>query len=272
MKRNLLSAFITLSSILFITLFASCGDSYSPITLTSIDGKTTVSNNDTIKLTKFTEGEQYNIKGGNGKYIIDIIDNENKNIITYNYNGETLTISPVKEGDSYLQISDSEDNSSRIVVSVQNKNRSYIVKEIKTNIIGGELTQNQINEINSKIMDNSIVKVSGRFEFTYISKDFNNGNVSIWPTENEDCISGIFNQNSSFDDDLKIPITIFNIMLPSNNNFQEIALNLYEQSDENNYILSQNVTDIYKGQYSKLEEATIEFILEIPSETDKTDK
>lgn len=269
MKRNLFSALAVLTSIFFISSLSSCGDSYSPITLTTIDGKTVVSNNDTIKLTKFTEGEQYNIKGGNGKYIIDIIENDSKNVITYNYNGEVLTISPVKEGSSYLQISDSEDNLSRIIVAVQNKNRCYIVKEIKTNIIGGELTQNQINEINSKMMENSIAKIGGRFEFTYISKDFNNGNVSIWASEDEDYISGIFNQNSSFDDDLKLPITEFTIMLPSNNNFQEIVLNLYEQSDENKYILSQDVTDIYKGQYSKLEEATMEYILEIPSETAK---
>lgn len=266
MKRNLLSAFITLSSILFIT---SCGDSYSPITLASQDGKTIITNNDTIKLTKFTEGEEFNIKGGNGKYIIDIIEKENKDVITYNYNGEKLTITPAKEGSSYLQISDSEDNSSRIVVEVQNKNRKYIVTEVNTDIIGGELTQNQINEISDNMLANSIVKSGGKFEFTYISKEFNNGNVSIWPTESDDCISGIFNQSNSFDDDLKIPTTEFKIMLPSNNSFQEIELNLYEQSEENKSILSQDVTDIYKGQYSNLEKATIKYILIIPSDSNK---
>ena len=109
----------------------------------------------------------------------------------------------------------------------------------------------------------------GKFEFTYISKEFNNGNVSIWPTESDDCISGIFNQSNSFDDDLKIPTTEFKIMLPSNNSFQEIELNLYEQSEENKYILSQDVTDIYKGQYSNLEKATIKYILIIPSDSNK---
>ena len=149
------------------------------------------------------------------------------------------------------------------------KKITVLTKTENTDIIGGELTQNQINEISNNMLANSIVKSGGKFEFTYISKEFNNGNVSIWPTESDDCISGIFNQSNSFDDDLKIPTTEFKIMLPSNNSFQEIELNLYEQSEENKYILSQDVTDIYKGQYSNLEKATIKYILIIPSDSNK---
>ena len=59
MKRNLFSALTVLTSIFFISSLSSCGDSYEPITLVSTDGKTVITGRDTIKLTKFTDGEKF---------------------------------------------------------------------------------------------------------------------------------------------------------------------------------------------------------------------
>ena len=136
MKRNLFSALAVLTSIFFISSLSSCGDSYSPITLTSKDEKTVITNNDTIKLTKFTDGEQYNIKGGNGKYFPEIINKKDTEIFKFSYDGNTISITPVNEGSSYLNISDSEENVSRFVVTVEKKDRHYNVESVSTTVEG----------------------------------------------------------------------------------------------------------------------------------------
>ena len=159
MKRNLLSAFITLSSILFIT---SCGDSYSPITLASQDGKTIITNNDTIKLTKFTDGELYNIKGGNGKYFPEIINKKDTEIFKFSYDGNTISITPVNEGNSYLSISDSEENESRFVVAVEKKDKHYIIESLNATVDGDDLTVGTQKEISSLIIANSTIKAGGK--------------------------------------------------------------------------------------------------------------
>lgn len=265
MKRNLLSAFITLSSILFITLFASCGDSYSPITLTSIDEKTTVSNNDTIKLTKFTEGEEFSIKGGSGnKYYIEIIKNDNKENISYSYNGNTLVIKPEKEGSNYLSISDDEKNESRIMVVVQNKNRLYIVKSVKANIKGDNLAVGEMKELEQKIINDSFVKAGGQFEFTYTSKDFNNGTVIIKTSKEADDLNGIFYQTESYDQTNGNKIINFEITFPDKS---QIIMDLSEKAESNvDYdVISIDVTNKYKPEYPNLEKATIEYELGISS-------
>ena len=110
MKRNLLSLIYVITCTLFIT---SCGESYAPITLISIDGKTSVSNNDTIYIDAFSNGKTFNIKGGDGRYIIN---NEDESIVSYEYNGEKLSLIPVKLGYGKISISDYEKNESRFTV------------------------------------------------------------------------------------------------------------------------------------------------------------
>ena len=190
MKRNLFSALAVLTSIFFISSLSSCGDSYSPITLTSKDEKTVITNNDTIKLTKFTDGEQYNIKGGNGKYFPEIINKKDTEIFKFSYDGNTISITPVNEGSSYLNISDSEENVSRFVVTVEKKDRHYNVESVSATVEGDGLTVGTQKELVNLIISESDIKAGGKFDFQYTNST--NGIVKILSSEGSQYKSGSF--------------------------------------------------------------------------------
>lgn len=259
MKRNLLSAFITISSILFVTSFTSCGDSYSPITLTSSDGKTTITNNDTIKLTKFTDGELYNINGGNGKYFPEIINKKDIETFKFSYDGNAISITPIDEGNSYLSISDSEENESRFVVVVEKKDKHYNVESLNATVEGDNLTVGTQKEISSLIIANSTIKTGGKFEFLYTNS--NNGIVKIMTSEGSQYTSGSFIETKSYDPGNGEEISSFKITISE---YEVFTLYLSEEK----MTLSEDVTDKYKSQkpeYNNLEEAFLIYNLSVIS-------
>lgn len=261
MKRNLLSLIYVITCTLFIT---SCGESYAPITLTSIDGKTSVSNNDTIYIDAFSNGKTFNIKGGDGRYIIN---NEDESIVSYEYNGEKLSLIPVKLGYGKISISDYEKNESRFTVTVKNPTRIFYVQDIAINVIGGELTQNETNIIERDILNNAIMKVGGIIEFEYTVEDLNKGKVTIYPEKGSTSIDGMFNQDKdSFDPENGNTISKFTISLFEAHDKLYLELTEKEENNDTCMVLRDNVTDKYKSQYPKLEKATIEYILEDTTE------
>lgn len=257
MKRKLFSTLSGFTGILFAAVLTSCGESYAPITLLSSDGQTYITNNDTIYLDAFTEGKDFHIKGGNGKYVIE---NQNKDIASYEYNGEKLSIAPVKIGYGSLRISDYEKNESRFIVTVRNQARVFNVNDISTEVLGGELTQNETKVIEENIKYSAIMGVGGSIEFTYTVEELNGGNVTIYKQKGGSAETGIFSQKESFDQENGNKILTFDISLAGNN---KIKMDLIEKA-ENNYtykVLRHDVTETYQIQYPKLEKATIEYIL-----------
>ena len=261
MKRNLLSAFTTIISILFVTSLSSCGESYSPITLTSKDGETVVTNGDTVRLTKFTDGEQYNIKGGNGKYFPEIINKKDVEIFKYSYDGNLLSITPVSEGNCYLKISDSEENESRFVVLVEKKDRHYKVESLSATVEGDELTLGTERNLKNLITSESSVKAGGRFDFQYTNAQ--NGIIKIMVSEGSQYNSGTFTETKSYNPGNGEEISSFNIS--ENRNY---TLYLSEEK----MTLSEDVTDKYKGQkteYNNLEKAYLIYNLSVvPTENE----
>ena len=259
MKRNLLSLICVITCTLFIT---SCGESYAPITLTSIDGKTSVSNNDTIYIDAFSDGKTFNIKGGDGRYIIN---NEDESIVSYEYNGEKLSLIPVKLGYGKISISDYEKNESRFTVTVKNQTRIFHVQDIAIDVIGGSLTQNETKIIETDILNGAIMKVGGTIKFEYTVEELNEGNVTIYPEKDSNSMNGIFSEKESFDPENGNKISKFTISLAG---YEEFNLELTEKEESNDtcMVLRDNVTDKYKSQYPKLEKATIEYILEDTTE------
>lgn len=261
MKQNLISTFIVLASILFITSLTSCGDSYSPITLASLDGKTTIISNDTIKLTKFSDAEKYNIKGGNGKYYIEIVNKKETEVFKYSYDGNTISITPVNEGNSYLCIGDSEENESRFVVVVEKKDKYYNVENVDASVNGDNLTVGTQREISNLVIENSTIKRGGKFEFIYTSS--NNGIVKILPSEDAQYMSGSFNETKSYNPENGEEISSFKITV--NNDESTLFLS------ENKLTLSQDVTDRYKNlkpEYNNLETAFLIYNLSVITTTE----
>lgn len=255
MKRNLLSTIIT--NILFTFFLASCDESYAPISLVSTDGQTYITNNDTIYIDAFTEGKDFNIIGGNGKYILE---NQNRDIIRYEYNGEIVSLIPLKIGHGSLLINDYEKNESRFIITVKNQARIFHINDISTEVLGGDLTQNETKVIEENIIESAIMKAGGSIEFTYTVEDMNGGNATIYPQEGGNAVTGIFSQNESFDQENGNKILSFEISLAG---YNKIKMDLIEKTENNHTykVLRHDVTETYQSQYPKLEKATIEYIL-----------
>lgn len=257
MKRNKLSTLIITVNILLATMLVSCGESYAPITLVTTDGQTLITNNDTIYIDAFTNGKDFNIRGGDGRYILN---NQNKDIVRYEYNGEIVSLIPLKIGYGSMIITDYDKNESRFIITVKNQARIFDVNGISPEVLGDELTQKETKIIEDNIVNSAIMGVGGSIEFTYTVEALNGGNVIIYPQKGENGIKGIFSQNESFDPENGNKILSFDISLAGNN---KIRLDLIEKT-ENNYtyqVLRHDVTETYQSQYPELEKATIEYIL-----------
>ena len=221
-----------------------------------------MSNIDTIYIDAFSDGKTFNIKGGDGRYIIN---NEDESIVSYEYNGEKLSLIPVKLGYGKISISDYEKNESRFTVTVKNQTRIFHVQDIAIDVIGGSLTQNETKIIETDILNGAIMKVGGTIKFEYTVEELNEGNVTIYPEKDSNSMNGIFSEKESFDPENGNKISKFTISLAG---YEEFNLELTEKEESNDtcMVLRDNVTDKYKSQYPKLEKATIEYILEDTTE------
>lgn len=264
MKRNLFSALTILTSIFFISSLSSCGDSYEPITLVSTDGKTVITGRDTIKLTKFTDGEKFEAKGGNGKYFAKIINNKDVEVFKFSFDGKVFSLSPVNEGNSYFNLCDSEDNETRFVVSVAKMDKFYNVENHDIEIKGYDtFTDGERKKLTKEISDNALVKVGGKFEFQYTNS--NNGIAKIKPTENSNYKIGTFTQKDIFNQQTGEKILSMRISLTE----EEI----YTLSLSEKYLtISQDLTSEYKGAYPNLESAILKYNLSQQKETGNNDK
>lgn len=253
--------FIALLSFSALTvIFSSCGDSYAPITLTSSDGKTIYKNNDTISLIKFTEGEEFTIKGGDGLYFVQSTnkDNSENKIIRHQQEENKLSIIPENEGICYLNIKDSEKNESRIVVEVEKMDRFYTVESHNIIIDGNRnFTYGERDELTQKIYDSSFVKVGGKFEFQYTNS--NNGIAKIKTSESADYISGTFTQDIIYSQETGKKILSIKVSFPDK---RELVFSLSEED----LTISQDLTNEYKGIYPNLEKAILEYRLSQPQD------
>lgn len=270
MKLKNIIAFISFTA--FLSVLSSCGDSYMPITLVSLDGKTSYYNNDTVSLIKFTDGEQFNIKGGNGKYNTEIRSDDDNICIEDSYTTikNILTLKPVSDGECFLYISDVEKNSARFIIQVKNLDKLYSVKEIRAIADGGELTRNEIKQIEESLYRKAIVGIGGRFNFHYSNKNFDSGELTINRTEtNNESSTYLFSQEKPYFDTEGNKIEKFNVYELPGQNTPTYVLLLSERKakDKTEIVLSQDFTEELKGNYqNKLEKAYIEYILSTTKE------
>ena len=264
MKLKNLFAFISFAA--FTSFISSCGDSYAPITMVSLDGNTTISNRDTISLVKFSEGEQYNLKGGDGMYFVKVTnkDNSENKIISHQQEDNLLTLIPQNEGICYLNINDSEKNETRIVVNVERLDKFYTVESHNIIIDGNNnFTFGEKDEISRKITENALVNVGGKFEFQYTNS--NNGIIKIKRTESSDYVTGTFTQEVIYSSQNGEKILSLDILIPNRDGFK---LSLSEKK----LTISQDLTYEYKGYYTNLESAVLEYNLSQPQYSDSNAK
>ena len=73
--------------IVLILSFMACKDDHGPIYLVSATDHQQITDGQ-LEISPFSKGEKFLIRGGEGNYTIK---NENKEIVDYRYDGDTLT-------------------------------------------------------------------------------------------------------------------------------------------------------------------------------------
>ena len=254
MKFNLYTHILIALFTCFICFSCKDDEHYTPISLSYIgEGTSPLSDNNTMTISPFNEGEPFHINGGNGIYTIN---NHTPEKIDYRYDGNVLTIIPISLGDATLSITDRVGNNFILNVTVAYPNTILNVNEIYAIVTGGELTQNQAKEIENSIINRSLVEKGGKYIFTYTNQSLTEGLVSVYPSETSStALLGIFKQDKRTIDEEGISI---HITLTVGSSYDYLLTYHVPDNRTETYptvYLQQDVTEDYKGLYPNLDRA-----------------
>ena len=199
-KRGLSLTYILFSMCLLIH-FSSCGnDPLPPVHLVSVDHTTEYYSADTILVDAFHNGLPFEIKGGNGVYVIE---NAHENIVECRYDGKQLTFIPKGLGVATILIADHLGNNLLLYIKVANYEEIFRVKGLSSDAYGPKMMMEEVERLKERIKEESMVQVGGRYIFTYRDKDQTEGGVTIYGKETDKPLSGIFRVSQKYSDEGK---------------------------------------------------------------------
>lgn len=254
MKLKHLFTFIVFFSCMLLGFTACDDEDYAPISLTSTsDSKTPIEHN-TLVMDAFSKGEKFYIIGGNGRYTIE---NKNEEIIDYRYDGKILTFYPVGVGQATVLISDHAGNKLTLTIEVMNHFVSYKVSKVGASVDGNEMLVGEVKELVKQITDESQVKEGGSFDFKYTNQEQTLGSVTIYPKPSGRPLSGIFKEEIRIVDNTTYKE--LTVTMADNKIHTLVLVNYDKQNESEDMMLLEDVTDIYKGAYPKLEKAVLTY-------------
>lgn len=253
--------------IVLILSFMACKDDHGPIYLVSATDHQQITDGQ-LEISPFSKGEKFLIRGGEGNYTIK---NENKEIVDYRYDGDTLTFIPVSIGETSTLIADRSGNSYTVTILVNNPQSNYRVESISAEVEGNDLTKGEETELLARIAEDAPVQSGGRLLFTYSDASLTLGDLKIFPGNTGNYQIGIFKRTLKYTEDTGEPYLQFQVeMAGSTTNY---TFMLFEnetsstQTTENtsstneegaattNCFIKEEVTAQYKGEFSGLTKA-----------------
>ena len=245
-KQTILAATVALSAAFGLP---SCGDDdVMPIYLTDAENNTELTS-DNLTIDAFSEGEKFIIQGGKGNYSISVTD---KSVITFHYDGDTLTLLPLGTGTSETLIADRAGNSLVVNVSVENPSAELSVTETTAEVTGDDLTQEQTRNLQLKIAEEGVALAGGRFVFTFADKEHSTGDVKIYPEATGNYKVGIFTRMTKYDEDTGESYDCIQIRMADSTDGK---LTFHITGSDTEYVFREDVTDQYRGSYPALEDA-----------------
>jgi len=249
------TAFMLTLSVLFVS---SCSDDdYNPITLWHGESIIEIENGwANLYLHPHHPEQSYNIKGGDGQYVIENVDKE---VVTVNYDGKTLFIKPIGVGYSSIHIRDNSNHILTIYLTVDYSKNTYNIVQCFSYVEGDNLTIKEKKQLEEEIVKTIPVAPQGRYEFTYSNPNENGGEVKIYPTVTTSrYIKGTFLQENIETEDggyynqITIRVEEKEWILVNTHYF-----NPNTRAIDTSYpmMFVENVTDKFKQQYPALEKA-----------------
>lgn len=230
--------------------FTACGDDYEQMYLVSSDDETVVfgETGDTLSLFAYGESVSLTIQGGEGYYVID---NSDDTVATYQYNGKTLTVSPISVGTTVITITDTTGSVYELTVEVNYVEETFNVVSQTASVTGELMTLGEMKEVISDITNNMSVSVGGSYRFVYHDKDCTEGIITIYPAESQ--------SNSYYGN-----FSLKNLFTPEGQEYRYTTVNigsgtytfsLIKDSSGNVTELHYDVTEQYQTAYPELESA-----------------
>lgn len=232
--------------------FTACNDEdYAPIQLQAQNNEIKIDNN-ILKLDAFNPGESFVIIGGNGRYVIE---NKNENIVDYRYDGNALKIIPQGIGTATIIIRDHAGNRMTLTIEIANPTSSFTIVAVEAQAYGDDMTGSEMKILEKRMVDESLIKVSGDILLTYTNKECTLGSITIHPTASGRPVVGTFKKEIKSSGN-NVPYQELEVRLADNRLIVWHLLNYTEEADKE-MLLQEDVTATYKGAYTTLEEAKL---------------
>lgn len=249
--------------IVLILSFMACKDDHGPIYLVSATDHQQITDGQ-LEISPFSKGEKFLIRGGEGNYTIK---NENKEIVDYRYDGDTLTFIPVSIGETSTLIADRSGNSYTLTILVNNPQSNYRVESISAEVEGDNLTF----ELVELIAKDTPIQSGGRLLFTYSDASLTLGDLKIFPNHTGNYQVGIFKRSLKYTEDtgqlyqqfqveMAGSTTNYTFMLFENETSSTQTTDNTSSTNEEgaattNCFIKEEVTAQYKGEFSGLTKA-----------------
>ena len=179
----------------------ACKDDHGPIYLVSATDHQQITDGQ-LEISPFSKGEKFLIRGGEGNYTIK---NENKEIVDYRYDGDTLTFIPVSIGETSTLIADRSGNSYTLTIVVNNPQSNYRIESISAEVEGDNLTKGEEAELLARIAEDAPVQSGGRLLFTYSDASLSYGDLKIFPNYTGSYQIGLFERTLKYTEDTGEP-------------------------------------------------------------------
>lgn len=245
----------------------ACKDDHGPIYLVSATDHQLITDGK-LEISPFSKGEKFLIRGGEGNYTIK---NENKEIVDYRYDGDTLTFIPVSIGETSTLIADRSGNSYTLTIVVNNPQNNYRIESISAEVEGDNLTKGEEAELLARIAEDAPVQSGGRLLFTYSDDSLLYGDLKIFPNYTGSYQIGLFERTLKYTEDTGEPYqqiqvemagstTNYTFMLFENETSSTQTTDNTSSTNEEgaattNCFIKEEVTAQYKGEFSGLTKA-----------------
>lgn len=254
--------------LVLILSFMACKDDHGPIYLVNATDHQQITDGK-LEISPFSKGEKFLIRGGEGNYTIK---NENKEIVDYRYDGDTLTFIPVSIGETSTLIADRSGNSYTLTIVVNNPQSNYRVESISAEVEGNDLTKGEEAELLARIAEDAPVQSGGRLLFTYSDASLTLGDLKIFPGNTGNYQIGIFKRTLKYTEDTGEPYQqiqaemagstkrTYTFMLFENETSSTQTTDNTSSTNEEgaattNCFIKEEVTAQYKGEFSGLTKA-----------------
>ena len=239
-----------------LSIFISCSDDGASSIWLVYPEESIVFDNEarSVNLAPFSDGLTLVIKGGDGSYKAHV-NNINKEVLSADLKGNTLTLRPVEMGSVIVVIDDNSGNKYSLNVSVEYPSATFTVIKLEAIVTGSDISVGDKKKLEDEILASIPIEELGKYKFIYTDKTYQKGNIEIYKNSDARAQDGTFVQVTKQDESVSYLETT--ITVGQTNYVYEFGANVGLARNDMQVPMRflEDVTDIYKEKYPAMEKA-----------------